>query len=43
MSTLHVPDADDRGDLGTFVGRVVRLDQTAVVRLRASGPGRVTA
>ena len=41
MSSLHVPDPDDRGDLGTFVGRVVRLDQTAVVRLRAAaaGPG----
>ena len=43
MSTLHVPDPDDRGDLGAFVGRVVRLDQTAVVRLLASAPGRVTA
>ena len=43
MSALHVPDPDDRGDLGTFVGRVVRLDQTAVVRLRESGPHRVTA
>jgi hypothetical protein len=43
VSALSVPDPDDRGDLGTFVGRVVRLDQTAVVRLRASGPNRVTA
>jgi len=43
MSSLHVPDPDDRGDLGTFVGRVVRLDQTAVVRLLASASGRVTA
>ena len=43
MSTLHVPDPDDRGDLGAFVGRVVRLDQTAVVRLLASASGRVTA
>ena len=42
MSSLHVPDPDDRGDLGTFVGRVVRLDQTAVVRLCTAGPGRVT-
>ena len=41
MTALHVPDADDRGDLGTFVGRVVRLDQMAVVRLVAT-PGRVT-
>ena len=43
MSSLHVPDPHDRGDLGTFVGRVVRLDQTAVVRLCAARPGRVTA
>ena len=43
MSRLCVPDPDDRGDLGAFVGRVVRLDQTAVVRLLASTPGRVTA
>jgi len=43
MSRLCVPDPDDRGDLGAFVGRVVRLDQTAVVRLLASAPGRVTA
>jgi len=43
MSRLCVPDPDDRGDLGAFVGRVVRLDQTAVVRLLASASGRVTA
>ena len=43
MSSLHVPDPDDRGDLGTFVGRVVRLDQTAAVRLLGSASGRVTA
>jgi len=43
MSTLQVADPDDRGDLGAFVGRVVRLDQTAVVRLLASASGRVTA
>jgi hypothetical protein len=43
VTTLHVPDPDDRSDLGAFVGRVVRLDQTAVVRLRAAAPGRVTA
>ena len=42
-TTLHIPDPDDRGDLGTFVGRVVRLDPTAVVRLRATATGRVTA
>ncbi len=43
MSELHVTDPDDRGDLGTFVGRVVRLDQTAAVRLLGSASGRVTA
>ena len=43
MSALHVTDPDDRGDLGTFVGRVVRLDQTAAVRLLGSASGRVTA
>ena len=43
MSELHVTDPDDRGDLGTFVGRVVRLDQTAAVRLLGSATGRVTA
>jgi hypothetical protein len=37
MSTLRIPDTDERGDLGSFVGRVVRLDQTATVRLVASG------
>jgi hypothetical protein len=40
---LRVPDADDRGDLAAFVGRVVRLDPTAVVRLRVGGGTRVTA
>lgn len=43
MSTLQVADPDDRADLGAFVGRVVRLDQTAVVRLLASASGRVIA
>jgi len=43
VSELHVTDPDDRGDLGTFVGRVVRLDQTAAVRLLGSASGRVTA
>ena len=37
MSDLRVPDADERGDLGSFIGRVVRLDQAATVRLRAAG------
>ncbi len=43
MSALHITDPADRGDLGTFVGRVVRLDQTAAVRLLGSASGRVTA
>jgi hypothetical protein len=42
VSALTVPDADERGDLGAFVGRVVRLDATATVRLQARG-GVVTA
>ena len=41
-AALRVPDPDDRGDLATFVGRVVRLDQAAKVRLRGTGH-RVTA
>jgi hypothetical protein len=43
VTRLLIPDVDDRGDLGTFVGRAVRLDPAAVVRLRASPGGRVTA
>ena len=42
VTALHVPDPDDRSDLGAFVGRVVRLDQTSVVRLRTTGAGWVT-
>lgn len=42
MSALLIPDVDDRGDLGTFVGRAVRLDPAALVRLRVA-QGRVTA
>jgi hypothetical protein len=42
VSALRVPDLDDRGDLATFVGRAVRLDPAATVRLRVSA-GRVTA
>jgi len=37
MTALSVPDAVDRSDLGAFIARVVRLDQVATVRLRASG------
>ena len=35
MTSLTIPDRDERGDLGSFVARVVRLDAAAVVRLRA--------
>ncbi|GAA5135313.1 hypothetical protein [Pseudonocardia adelaidensis] len=42
MTRLTVPDPDERGDLGAFVARVVRLDQAALVRLQ-SGAGTVTA
>jgi hypothetical protein len=42
MTALTIPDPAERGDLGAFVARVVRLDQAALVRLRASG-GTVTA
>ena len=37
MSTLHVPDPDDRGDLGTFVGRVV-VRQVPVALPSLPGP-----
>jgi len=42
VTALSVPDADERGDLGAFVARVVRLDPAAAARLRA-GEGTVTA
>lgn len=37
MNSLRVPDADERADLGAFIGRVVRLDAVAAVRLQAVG------
>jgi hypothetical protein len=43
VTALLIPDVDDRADLGTFVGRAVRLDPAAVVRLRRTAGGRVTA
>jgi hypothetical protein len=42
VTALHIPDVDERGDLGAFVARVVRLDVGASARLRA-GAGTVTA
>lgn len=38
-----MPRADDRTDLLAFAERAQRLDEAAVVRLRARGPDRVTA
>jgi hypothetical protein len=35
MTALKISDPADRGDLGSFVARVVRLDAAAAVRLRA--------
>lgn len=40
---LTVPDPADRANLAMFVGRAVRLDESAVVRLRRRGDGRVSA
>ena len=42
VTALEIPDPDERGDLGAFVGRVVRLDAVSTVRLRAAA-GVVTA
>lgn len=36
---LQIPDAVDRDDLAGFVGRAVRLDSAAIVRLRADADG----
>ena len=46
MTALSIPDADERGDLGAFIARVVRLDPVASARLRAGtslGADTVTA
>jgi hypothetical protein len=37
MTALAVPDPADRDDLGAFTARIVRLDPTALVRLRGEG------
>lgn len=42
MISLHIPDPAERDDLGAFTARVVRLDQSAQIRLLAHA-GRVTA
>jgi hypothetical protein len=46
VTALHIADPDERGDLGAFVARVVRLDPAAAARLRAGtslGTETVTA
>lgn len=39
---LSVPDAVERENLTAFLGKVVRLDEAAVVRLRTRGDGRLS-
>ena len=38
---LTIPGAADRGDLAVFLGRALRLDEAAVVRLRRRADGNV--
>lgn len=40
---LWLPDVEHRSDLGTFVDRAIRLDDAAVIRLRARSAGSLTA
>ena len=40
---LWLPDAGQRGDLATFVDRAIRLDNAAVIRVRARSGGSLTA
>ena len=40
---LWLSDAAHRGDLGTFVDHALRLDDSAVIRLRARSAGLLTA
>ena len=43
MSALTIPDAVQRNDLAAFVERVVRIDESAVIRLRRRSDGLVAA
>ncbi|MEU3272022.1 hypothetical protein ABZ639_14340 [Saccharomonospora sp. NPDC006951] len=43
MTELRIPDAADRETLAAFIARAVRLDQTAVVRLRTRSAGVLEA
>ncbi|WP_420880171.1 hypothetical protein [Rhodococcus sp. (in: high G+C Gram-positive bacteria)] len=38
---LTIPSSADRADLAVFVGRAIRLDEAAVIRLKRRGDGRV--
>jgi len=40
---VHIPDADDRADLATFLGRALRLDESTVVRLHRRSDGLLAA
>lgn len=40
---LWIPDAEHRRNLATFIDRAIRLDDAAVIRLRARPVGSVTA
>lgn len=39
---LTIPSSADRADLAVFVGRAIRLDEAAVIRLKRRGDGRVS-
>ncbi|ASR35016.1 hypothetical protein BAY61_08510 [Prauserella marina] len=43
MTELRIPEAADRETLAAFIARAVRLDQTAVVRLRTRSAGVLEA
>ncbi len=43
MEALTIADPAERENLAAFVGRVLRLDEAAVVRLRRRGDGRLSA
>ncbi|PTR31954.1 hypothetical protein C8K36_101998 [Rhodococcus sp. OK519] len=39
---LTIPDPADRANLAVFVGHAVRLDESAVIRMKRRGDGRVS-
>lgn len=43
MTSLCIPDPEQRGDLLAFVDRVLRLDDAAVIRLRTRAGGFISA